>query len=234
MAALAPVQSLLHLDDALVAIPEDATCCSTSQPAAPLRWVDHEQLMACGEGRVRPLRKCASVPTLHSMQEACGDSEGMEVFVILRPFKVRCSNIVVGWPAATRRSNGHKLLLCSVLSAAAVSGLAVGFCCLPACCTCWSATTYLPLAAERRRCTARTPATGVWRRAVPAAAQTCEEWRARLRPLPLPGSLQAEGRLAGAGAAGLLPHVAAAWRRDVCGCVRKHVWCVGVFACGCS
>ncbi|PRW32493.1 hypothetical protein C2E21_8371 [Chlorella sorokiniana] len=87
MAALAPVQSLLHLDNALVAIPEDAACCSTSQPAAPARWVDHERLLAAGEARVRPLRKCASVPTLHSMQEACGESEGMEVYVILRPFK---------------------------------------------------------------------------------------------------------------------------------------------------
>jgi hypothetical protein len=101
MAALAPVQSLLRLDDALVAIPEDAACCSTSQPAAPARWVDHERLLAAGEARVRPLRKCASVPTLHSMQEACGESEGMEVYVILRPFKVRASHTVVGWPAAT-------------------------------------------------------------------------------------------------------------------------------------
>lgn len=105
MAALAPVQSLLHLDDALVAIPEDAACCSTSQPAAPARWVDHERLLAAHEGRVRPLRKCASVPTLHSMQEACGDGEGMEVYVILRPFKVRGLNAAVGgWRPATCRA----------------------------------------------------------------------------------------------------------------------------------
>lgn len=97
MAALAPVQSLLHLDDTLVAIPEDASCCSTSQPAAPLRWADHERLLAGGEGRVRPLRKCASMPTLHSMQAACGEGEGMEVYVILRPFKVRGRSNAPGW-----------------------------------------------------------------------------------------------------------------------------------------
>jgi hypothetical protein len=37
------------------------------------------------------MRKCASTPTLHSMSAACGgesDSQGMEVYVVLRPFKV--------------------------------------------------------------------------------------------------------------------------------------------------
>ena len=42
--------------------------------------------------RTRPLRKCASTPTLHSMSEAaaCGDvgDSGMEVYVVLRSFKV--------------------------------------------------------------------------------------------------------------------------------------------------
>ena len=37
------------------------------------------------------LRKCASTPTLHSMSAACGEGEGMEVFVALRAFKVRAS-----------------------------------------------------------------------------------------------------------------------------------------------
>lgn len=154
MAALAPVQSLLHLDDALVAIPEDAACCSTSQPAAPARWVDHERLLAAHEGRMRPLRKCASVPTLHSMQEACGDGEGMEVYVILRPFKVRGLNAAVGgWRAATCRAHrqpaGHQPVLSAQCGCPAMLLRGMSYelaACLQA--------PHLPPAALRRRCAA--------------------------------------------------------------------------------
>lgn len=87
-ARLPPVQSLLHLE----CIPEAHHPCSTSGggAAAPplLRWADHPGLPPPSEGRPRPLRKCASTPTLHSMQAACGEGEGMEVYVVLRPFKV--------------------------------------------------------------------------------------------------------------------------------------------------
>lgn len=88
MAALAPTPSLLRLDERLLSIPEDeAPCCSGS----PRRWSDAQPAThgaAQGAERVRPLRKCASTPTLHSMQAACGGEEGMEVYVVLRSFKV--------------------------------------------------------------------------------------------------------------------------------------------------
>lgn len=108
----ARMPSLLHLDERLLAIPED-DCSSVSgasfslgsglpAPAAPpRRWVDALQAADAASGlvlpadpeRPRPMRKCASTPTLHSMSAAClpagelGEPGGMEVYVVLRCFK---------------------------------------------------------------------------------------------------------------------------------------------------
>lgn len=102
--AHASMPSLLHLDGRLLSIPEEcSTSGSSGVPApAPRRWMDALELVQQREAereRVKPLRKCASTPTLHSMSAACsplGDAlgdepgaggSGMDVYVILRPFK---------------------------------------------------------------------------------------------------------------------------------------------------
>lgn len=81
----------LALEEQLLRIPE----CSTSGLVASLMAAGQRGTaswgfdadMGRGEPRMRPLRKCASTPTLHSMSAACGEGEGMEVYVILRSFK---------------------------------------------------------------------------------------------------------------------------------------------------
>ncbi|KAL4421238.1 hypothetical protein ABPG75_010529 [Micractinium tetrahymenae] len=104
--------SLLHLDERLLAIPEDDCCTSSGSslslagglpvpPAPPRRWVDALEAVQAARPsalpsdpeRPRPMRKCASTPTLHSMSAACapaggaGEPGGMEVYVVLRCFK---------------------------------------------------------------------------------------------------------------------------------------------------
>lgn len=98
--------SLLHLDEQLLAIPEDDSCCSASGgsfgpggglpalPAPPRRWVEALEAVEAARAaplpdRPHPLRKCASTPTLHSMTATCerGEPAGMEVYVVLRCFK---------------------------------------------------------------------------------------------------------------------------------------------------
>lgn len=90
-------------DVRLAAIAEEPVASTSGRPPSPRRWGD--QLATCdaallGAGsqpRVRPLRKCASVPTgLHAMSEAAAlgeeglsSQDGMEVYVVMRPFKVR-------------------------------------------------------------------------------------------------------------------------------------------------
>ena len=102
----AATASLLNLDEHLLSIPECSTSCA--QPprrAAGGGWLGGQGLLGHSDvgswareemqaqQRTRPLRKCASTPTLHSMSEAaaCGEAgdAGMEVYVVLRSFKVR-------------------------------------------------------------------------------------------------------------------------------------------------
>lgn len=83
----------------LAAIPEEAVASTSGRPPSPRRWDDlatcDAALLGVGAPqRVRPLRKCASVPTgLHSMSSALALGEeggdGMEVYVVMKPFKVR-------------------------------------------------------------------------------------------------------------------------------------------------
>ena len=108
----AATASLLHLDEHLLSIPECSTSCA--QPprrAAGGGWLGGQGLLGHSDvgswgreemqtqQRTRPLRKCASTPTLHSMSEAaaCGEAgdAGMEVYVVLRSFKVRPH--LAGW-----------------------------------------------------------------------------------------------------------------------------------------
>lgn len=189
MAALVPSPSLWGLDQRLAGIPEEAECSTSGrQPAAPRRWTPgcdgalHPEL-GLEQPRVRPLRKCASVPTLHSMSSACGEDDGMEVYVILRPFKVRVCLFDMGqhrrqfslMRACPPPASMDAAMLHWSASAAAYLCLAASFVCL-------------------------LPGAGVWRRRVPPPAAPAAQRRARQRHLPLPCCVPPEGWLASAGA----------------------------------
>ena len=85
----------LPLIERLASVPECSSCDSADcsprgraaahTPALDAPAAAFQQQQA---PRVKPMRKCASTPTLHSMSAACGDQEGMEVYVTLRNFKV--------------------------------------------------------------------------------------------------------------------------------------------------
>lgn len=92
-------------DVRLAAIVEEPVASTSGRPPSPRRWADlatcDAALLGAGsQQRVRPMRKCASVPTgLHSMGAAAAPGEegpsqdGMEVYVVMRPFKVRWARI---------------------------------------------------------------------------------------------------------------------------------------------
>lgn len=148
MAATAAPRPLLHLDERLRAIPESAAGASEGPPCPPLaaqRGSQQGCAAACAplEPRVRPLRKCASTPTLHSMATAAAlgggetgeEGQGMEVYVVLRPFKVSaeqrplvegafrpcCQPCCTAWPAPAESSR-----------VAGLAGAAVGAAWVPA------------------------------------------------------------------------------------------------------
>lgn len=188
MAALAPTRSLLQLDEQLLAIPEDDPCCSTSRLENPLRWADHPALQPAAGGaqqqRVRPLRKCASTPTLHSMSAASGDmgEEGMEVYVVLRSFKVR-------------RGGRRRLWVLAGAGGRVVAR----------CCKCRGTCSHLPPRQLQHLYTLSLRprlAAGVCGRLLQPAAAAHEAGGARQRHLPLPRGLQNQGRQPGAGAGG--------------------------------
>lgn len=94
MAAIMVPGLFQRMDDHMTGVPE---CSSNNFAPMPS---PRGSLESCGgmrpDARVRPLRKCASTPTLHSMLSPSGGSDtstsgaeeqGMEVYVVLRPFK---------------------------------------------------------------------------------------------------------------------------------------------------